>query len=59
MRYLALFIINIIVPVTLIGQEVVVDPDDLPNVLDGDWDTYSGDYSGPVSYTHLTLPTKA
>ena len=46
MRYLALFIINIIVPITLIGQEVVVDPDDLANVLDGDWDTYSGDYSG-------------
>ena len=46
MRYLTLLIAQIIVPITLVAQDVVVNPADIANALDGDWDTYSGDYSG-------------
>ena len=38
MRYLTLLIAQIIVPITLVAQDVVVNPADIANALDGDWD---------------------
>ena len=44
MRYMTLFIISILIPGLVIAQNFLVDPAELANTLDGDWDTYSGDY---------------
>ena len=53
MRYMTLFIISILIPGLVVAQNFLVDPAKLANTLDGDWDTYSGDYSGR-RYSNLT-----
>ena len=53
MRYLTLIIASLLLPGLLVAQEVLVDPAEISNALDGDWDTYSGDYTGR-RYSSLT-----
>ena len=47
-----------IASVGLAGQQTGLDPARILKPLSEDWPSYSGDYTA-VSYTHLTLPTKA
>jgi alcohol dehydrogenase (cytochrome c) len=59
MRYLTpLLAFLLLLPELLFAQDdVVVDPADLVGNLDGDWATYSGDYSGR-RYSNLTQVNK-
>ncbi|MDP6650886.1 MAG: acido-empty-quinoprotein group A, partial [Gammaproteobacteria bacterium] len=59
MRYLTpLLAFLLLLPELLFAQDdVVVDPADLVGNLDGDWTTYSGDYSGR-RYSNLTQVNK-
>ncbi|MFT5115592.1 MAG: alcohol dehydrogenase (cytochrome c) [Kiritimatiellia bacterium] len=59
MKHLTLLVLLVCaLPIQLMAQDgVVVSPDELLNDLDGDWRSYSGDYSGK-RYSSLTQINK-